>query len=69
VITNVQNGVVGTTSVSLATSSAKDTGDLFRVSDDQYIYNFDTGQLSAGIWQIQAVLDDGNSYAVLVSFR
>jgi len=68
IVTIVQNGIVGTIPIDLATST-NDTGNLFRVSGNQYIYNFDTGQLTVGTWQIKAVLDDGNSYAALVSLR
>ncbi len=70
VVTQVQSGIVGTIPVTLATST-NDTGNLFRYdsSGNQYIYNFDTGQLTGGTWQIKVVLDDGNSYAVLISLR
>jgi len=70
VVTNVENGIVGTTPVDLATST-NDTSDLFRYDDtaNQYIYNFDTGQLTAGTWQIKVVLDDGSGYTVLISLR
>ena len=68
VVTNVQSGVVGTVPVTLATST-NDTGNLFRVSDSQYIYDFDTGQLTSGTWQIKVELDDGSSDMVLVSLR
>lgn len=68
VVTNVQNGIVGTNPVDLATST-KDTGNFFRYADSQYIYNFDTSQLTTGTWQLQAVLDDGNNYNVLISLR
>jgi pimeloyl-ACP methyl ester carboxylesterase len=70
VVTNLQNGIVGTNTVDLATSTT-DTGNLFRYDStaNQYIYNFDSGQLTTGTWQLKVVLDDGNSDAVIVSLK
>jgi hypothetical protein len=68
VVTNVQDGIIGDVPIQLATSTS-DTGNLFRISGTQYIYNLDTGQLSPGTWQIKAVLDTGVSYAVLISVK
>ncbi len=70
VVTNIQNGITGSTPITITVSTAN-TGNLFRYdsSDNQYIYNFNTKQLTSGIWQIKVVLDDGNSYTVLVSLR
>lgn len=68
VVTKVQDGIVGTTPVILATST-NDNGDLFRVSGSQYIYNLDTGQFTAGTWQIKAAIDNGSNYTVQVSFN
>lgn len=68
VITNVQNGIIGTDPINLDTT-VNDTGSYFRVSDNQYIYNLATSQLTSGTWQLKVLLDDGRSYAVLVSFR
>lgn len=68
VMTQIQGGVLGTNPVTL-TSETNDTGNIFRVSSGQYMYNLDTGQFSAGTWQLKVVLNDGSDYAVLVSFN
>jgi type II secretory pathway pseudopilin PulG len=68
VVTKIQDGIVGTTPVTLATST-NDTGNLFRVSGTKYIYNLDTGQFTAGTWQIKAAIDNGSNHTVQVSFN
>jgi len=70
VVVGVQNGIIGTNPVNLATST-NDTGNLFRYdsTSNQYVYNFNTGQLTSGTWQLKAVLDDGTSHAVLISLH
>lgn len=60
VATVVQNGVVGPNPISIGT---------FNVAGDQYIYNLDTSQLAAGVWQIRVALNDGTSYSVLITLR
>jgi hypothetical protein len=70
VVTSVRNGIMGTNPIDLAIST-NDTGNLFRydATVNQYIYNFDTTPLTAGMWEIKAALDDGTSYAVLISLQ
>jgi len=64
----IQDGIVGTDEIPLSASAA-DTGNQFRVSDNQYIFNLSTDTLSAGTWQLKAVLDDGRDYTVVISIR
>lgn len=66
VIFRVQNGVIGTNPVILSTDTP-DNGGLFRTAGSQYVYNLDTGNLTSGTWQLNAVLDDGSRYSVLIS--
>lgn len=68
VVTSVSGGKVGTSPIDL-TVSTNDSGNLFRYTGGQYIYNFNTGQLTAGAWQVKVVLNDGSSYGVMISLR
>lgn len=47
------------------------TGNLFRYSstDNQYIFNLGTSNLSKGTWQTKIQLDDGSSRYVTISFK
>ena len=47
------------TPIDATPTGGADSGNLFRYSGGQYIYNLPTKPLSAGIWEIQATLDDG----------
>jgi hypothetical protein len=68
-IAKVSNSVVGT-EVEAATTSAADSGNVFRYADGQYIFNWGTKGLSEGTWQIRVDLLDGNaSRAVVVSLK
>ena len=40
-------------------TSGADSGNLFRYSGGHYMYNLSTKSFTAGIWRIQATLDDG----------
>lgn len=62
----VQNGIIGETPVPLELFQ-NDTGNLFRVSGNQYIYNLRTDELSVGTWQLKASLNTGDDYSVLIS--
>lgn len=67
-VAKIQDGVAGTDEILLSAGNA-DVGNYFRVSGNQYIYNLDTGELSAGTWQLKVILDDGVSYTVFVSMK
>ena len=41
-------------------TSGADSGNLFRYNGGHYMYNLSTKPFSAGIWRIQATLDDGS---------
>ncbi|MCG3111157.1 MAG: PxKF domain-containing protein [Candidatus Manganitrophus sp. SB1] len=49
--------------------SNADTGNQFRYSDDQYIYNLDTKPLSSGTWQLRAMLDDGSTHTIQIDLK
>ena len=53
------------------TSTNPRSGNAFRYDreDRQYIFNLETKRLSAGVWQIRVLLDDGLSYVAWVSLR
>jgi hypothetical protein len=48
-----------------------DTGNLFRYdsTSNQYIYNLSTQPESVGTWQLQAHLDDGTVYTVIIGLK
>lgn len=56
--------------IALGVGSA-DSGNAFRYdsSNNQYVFNLDTGSLSAGAWQLKAILDDGTSRTVVISLH
>ncbi len=66
--TKVNDGVVGTEVEASSTSSA-DSGNLFRYSDGQYIFNLGTSGLTKGTWQLRIDLGDGVEHTVLISLR
>ena len=50
-------------------AGSADTGNVFRYAGDQYLYNLSTAPLSRGVWQIQALLDDGTVHSVAIGTR
>ena len=50
-------------------SGSADTGNVFRYDGHQYVYNLSTAPLTLGVWQIQAVLDDGTVHAVTIGLK
>ena len=56
---------VGTPIDGVATGPA-DSGNLFRVNGDTYSFNLSTRSLSAGIYSIQAILDDGTVHSIQI---
>jgi hypothetical protein len=51
-------------------TNAPDSGNTFRLSSDQYIFNLDTGALSAGVYRMLVDLHDGSApKAVQVGFK
>lgn len=50
-------------------TSGADTGNRFRYTDNQYIYNLNTNGLSTGKWLIKVTLDDGTEQTKFISFK
>lgn len=67
-LAKVSNNVVGSEIESTSTSAA-DSGNTFRLSNGQYIYNLSTKGLSTGTWQIRIDLGDGELHTVLISLK
>ena len=69
-LAKIDNDVIGVDEVALSTSNA-DTGNQFRYDqqNNQYIFNLNTNAMTTGTWQLKVILDDGQSYAVIISIR
>lgn len=68
-IAKVTNSIIGTEMEPISTSAA-DTGNLFRYSGGIYIFNLNTKGLTAGTYQVRADLGDGNlTHTVLISLK
>ena len=55
--------------VEAISTSAATTGNLFRVADNQYIFNLGTKTLTAGTYRITATLDSGQTIQVYISLK
>ena len=66
----VSNGVTGD-ELEATTNVAATTGNLFRYdpTNNLYIYNLDTKQMSRGTWQLTVTFEDGLSKTVLISLK
>jgi hypothetical protein len=64
----ISGGVVGTEQEAVSTSSA-DSGNLFRYSGGQYIFNLGTTGLAAGTWRLRIDLGDCLERTVLISLK
>jgi endonuclease G len=64
----VSNNVVGD-EVDVQSTSGADTGNLFRYTGGQYIFNLNTSGLTAGTYQLQIDMGDGVMRAVNISLR
>jgi hypothetical protein len=67
-LAKVSNGIMGTELEAFSTSAAN-TGNLFRYDGSQYIFNLGTKDLSTGTWQIRIALDDGTSKYTFFSLK
>lgn len=67
-LAKIYNGIPGPEQEAVSTS-ASNNGNTFRYSpsDQQYIFNLETRNLSQGTWRIRVLLDDGISYTVKIS--
>jgi DNA/RNA endonuclease G (NUC1) len=68
VIYKISNNVLGDP-VDVESTSSATTGNLFRYSDGQYIFNLDTSAMGPGTYQLQVDMGDGVLRAVNISLR
>jgi peptide/nickel transport system substrate-binding protein len=69
-IAKISNGVTGFYNEPISTSAA-DTGNMFRFDEieQQYVFNLGTKQLETGTYLIKISLDDGQVFTVQVSLK
>lgn len=69
-LAKITDNVIGTEEEAVSTSAAS-TGNQFRYdsTDNQYIFNLSTENISAGTWQIRIELSDGSSKVAIISIR
>ena len=67
-LTKISNGILGTEMEAVSTSAA-DSGNLFRCNGNQYLFNLATKSLSLGTWQIRIALDDCTSKYATISLK
>lgn len=65
----MSDGLPSGTPIDATASGAADTGNLFRYDGTQYIFNLSTTGLTTGVWQLQAILDDGTAHTVLIGAK
>ena len=59
-LAKIGSAILGTELETISTSASTE-GNVFRCSQNQYIFNLNTKSLSVGTWQIRIDLDDGTS--------
>jgi hypothetical protein len=67
-LSKISSGILGTELEAISTSAATE-GNVFRCSQNQYIFNLNTKSLSVGTWQIRIGLDDGTSKYGIISLK
>lgn len=69
-LAKITDNVIGTEEEAVSTSAAS-TGNQFRYdsTDNQYIFNLSTENMSAGTWQVRIELSDGSSKVAIISVR
>lgn len=67
-VTKVGDTVAGTV-VEATSNSAADSGNTFRYSNGQYIFNLSTKSLTKGTWTLKADLGDGVEHTVRISLK
>ena len=67
-VAQLSNGIAGTEIEAVSTAAAT-SGNLFRYTGDQYIFNLGTKSLSRGTWQIRIAIDDGASCTCVISLK
>lgn len=66
-ITDAVLGIVE--EVTVDSTGAANTDNLFRYSAPNYIYNLDTKPYTSGTYRLQATLDDGTVHTVIISLK
>ena len=64
----ITDGIAGTELVPVSTSAA-DTGNTFRYTGGQYVFNLSTKSFSEGTWELRVNLGDGLARTVLISIK
>jgi hypothetical protein len=67
-VAKVENDIVGTYQEATSTSAA-DSGNAFRYSDDHYQFNLGTKGLTQGAWCLQVTINDSVAHEALISLR
>ena len=67
-LAQVSGSVIGT-EVEAVSTAAADTGNQFRYTGGQYVFNLSTKGLSTGTWQLRVDLGDGVLHTVLISLK
>lgn len=65
-LAKVSNGIAGT-EIAPSTTSAADSGNVFKYLNGKYKYNLSTKGLSSGTWQLRVDLGDGAMHAYTIS--
>jgi hypothetical protein len=68
-VAKVVNGVPGVEMPGASSKPESNNTARYSQSDDIYIFNLETRNLSPGVWQIRVMFDDGVSHVVLISLR
>jgi hypothetical protein len=55
--------------IEVTSTSSADTGNYFRLADGMYLYNLATRGLTSGMYQIQAILDDGTTQVIWLELK
>lgn len=69
VLQKISDGAPEGEPITPESSSAADSGNFFRIADNQYIFNLDTKTLSTGAWQIKALINDGTNHSIEIGLR
>ncbi len=65
----LSNGLPLGAAIDATAPGSADIGDLFRYDGTQHIYNLSTKSLTPGVWQLQALLDDGTVHTVTIGTK
>jgi Tol biopolymer transport system component len=65
----IENDVPVGDPIELESNSNADSGNMFRVADEHYQYNLDTGFASRGTYQLIVEIQDGTTHMIEVAFK